>query len=205
MNKSKNNIKAVVFDVGGVLIENPWKGTMRYFAGLLQLGEEEFETVLNEIFDDFQCGRISEDEVWKHIMTRHNLEKKNMEGRWIEGIKSVFQEKIEMVTLVKQLKNRGYTVAILSNTEPPVAPFLQHRFKPHFHTMIFSSEVGLAKPQKEIYEHTLIKLQTLPHETVFIDDKVENIEGAKKTGIHAIHYTTHEEFLEKFSHYVKLG
>jgi len=205
MNKSKNDIKAVVFDIGGVLIENPWESMMCHYAKTLQIDIKKLDTAIREIYDDFDKNIISEENVWKHVMDLYNKKQQTIRGLWIEGVTLAYQEKKEMMLLAKKLKNKGYKVGILSNTEHPTAPFLQHRFKLHFHTVILSSEVGLAKPQKEIYEHTLIKLQTLPHETVFIDDKIENIEGAKKAGMHAIHYTTHEAFLEQFSHYVKLG
>jgi len=200
----KNTIKAVVFDVGGVLIENPWNHMMGHFASVLQIEKEKLEMTLLEKFDEFERNHISEEVMWNHIMTRHNLGPKNVKGLWLKGLKKVFQEKQEMMRVVKQLKQKQYKVAILSNTEHPIAPFLEERYKQHFHSIILSPRVGLTKPQKEIYEYTLVQLGHHAHETLFIDDKKENIEGAKIAGMHAIHYTTHDVFLEELSHYVQI-
>jgi HAD superfamily hydrolase (TIGR01509 family) len=73
----------------------------------------------------------------------------------------------------------------------------------HFHwlelfdELSFSCELGKNKPEPEIYEICLSRLGLLPNECLFVDDSLENVEGAIKVGIHAIHFKTFPEFLQE--------
>jgi len=59
--------------------------------------------------------------------------------------------------------------------------------------LVWSFQLGIAKPDPEIYRHTLAKLGTRPEETLFIDDKLENIEAARALGMKAIQFFSVEE------------
>ena len=63
----------------------------------------------------------------------------------------------------------------------------------HFDVVVLSYQVGLAKPQKEIFEHALKELRLKAGECVFIDDKIENIAAAKSLGFKAIHFKDAEQ------------
>ena len=127
-------IKAVVFDVGGVLISN----------------------------DSF------------------------LEENDVDPYNDIFQ-------LVYDLK-KNYTLAILSNACLTHIKKLKDKgiYDP-FDPIILSGEVGFQKPQKEIYEHLLVKMNLSPEEVVFIDDLLENIKGARNVGINAILYKDPED------------
>jgi putative hydrolase of the HAD superfamily len=65
----------------------------------------------------------------------------------------------------------------------------------HFDHVTFSCELRLFKPQAAIYEHSFQGLKVAPEETLFIDDKIENVEGARAVGMNAELFTTWEEFV----------
>ena len=64
----------------------------------------------------------------------------------------------------------------------------------HFDHVTFSCELRLFKPQAEIYEHSFRGLKVAPEETLFIDDRQENVDGARAVGMHAELFITWDEF-----------
>jgi putative hydrolase of the HAD superfamily len=69
----------------------------------------------------------------------------------------------------------------------------QHDWIQRFDVLVWSYQLGIAKPDAEIYRHTLERLGTQPEETLFIDDKRENVEAARALGIRSIEYSSVEQ------------
>ncbi len=63
--------------------------------------------------------------------------------------------------------------------------------------MTFSYELGFIKPEAPIYQHAIEGLGVEPAEALFLDDRPENVEGARAAGIHAVVFDSWEEFLER--------
>jgi putative hydrolase of the HAD superfamily len=97
---------------------------------------------------------------------------------------------------IEKLRASGYTVGILSNLPQPIADSLRATpgFLEHFDHATLSCELGLYKPQVAIYEHSFRGLGVAPEEVLFIDDKIENVLGAREVGMSAELFTTWEEF-----------
>jgi putative hydrolase of the HAD superfamily len=93
-----------------------------------------------------------------------------------------------------QLKERGLKTAILSNMGDSVLESIEREFNwiHRFDVLVWSFQLGIAKPDPAIYRHTLDELGSRPEETLFIDDKRENVEAARALGIQAIQYSTVE-------------
>lgn len=68
-----------------------------------------------------------------------------------------------------------------------------------FDEAIFSSEAGVRKPEKEIFDLMLAKLDAKPHEAIFIDDFLTNIHGAEEAGLHAILFKGNEDMTRKIN------
>lgn len=71
---------------------------------------------------------------------------------------------------------------------------LYPQFKSLFDEIVISSEVGITKPDKEIYLHTLQKINSKPEESLFVDDSQTNVDGAINVGINGFLYTDSENF-----------
>ena len=93
-----------------------------------------------------------------------------------------------------QLKERGLKTAILSNIGDSVVESIEREFDwiHRFDVLVWSYQLGIAKPDPAIYRHTLDELGTRPEETLFIDDKLENVEAARALGMQAIQYSSVE-------------
>ena len=83
------------------------------------------------------------------------------------------------------LKQRGLLTAILSNMGDNVLASVEREFAwiHRFDVLVWSFQLGIAKPDPAIYRHTLAELGVQPEETLFIDDKLPNIEAAQALGI----------------------
>jgi putative hydrolase of the HAD superfamily len=93
-----------------------------------------------------------------------------------------------------QLKQRGILTAILSNLGDSVHANIEREFAwiSRFDVLVWSYELRMAKPDPAIYRHVLKELGTLPEETLFLDDKLVNIEAAQSLGIKAIQFSNVE-------------
>ena len=108
------------------------------------------------------------------------------------------QRYVEMAELIPQgiallncLKNKGYRLFILSNAPPNVFQGYQNKFPGVFSCFegaIISGDVHLMKPNPEIYKLLLNKYKLCAKDCVFIDDKICQVNGAKKVGMQAVHF-----------------
>jgi HAD superfamily hydrolase (TIGR01509 family) len=74
-----------------------------------------------------------------------------------------------------------------------------------FNEIIISAEVRVAKPDPEIYRMMLEKIDLIPERTLFIDDFIENIDGAKAVGMHALLFTSSDDTITKLSTHFRLN
>lgn len=100
----------------------------------------------------------------------------------------------EVIAITEALKE-NYSIALLSNA-PAVfirALFAEHNLERLFHEIVISSEVGMVKPNADIFELTLQKLGVSPLEAVFIDDNEKHVRAAERVGIKSLQFTSAEE------------
>jgi putative hydrolase of the HAD superfamily len=97
-----------------------------------------------------------------------------------------------MLAWQQKLKERGLLTAILSNMGDSVLASIERTFDwlPRFDVLVWSYQLGMAKPDPAIYRHVLRELRVLPEETLFLDDKLINIEAALALGMKAIQFST---------------
>ena len=98
-----------------------------------------------------------------------------------------------MVELAKNL-HRSYKLGLLSNASKDLRQKLnENNIDNLFNVITISSEVGVAKPESEIYELTLKKLASSAHETLYIDDNARYLLPAESLGMETVHFTTTED------------
>jgi epoxide hydrolase-like predicted phosphatase len=184
-------IKAVIFDWGGVMIDDPWPGLRLYCASKLKVAPVAFEESFNKYMESFQTNSVSEVEFWELICRELKAEKPSV--FWKQAFQSVYKPKQEMFLLAESLQKSGCKTALLSNTEVPAMNFFMEQKYNCFDIQVFSCAEGIRKPAKKIYEDTVKKIVCKPQETIFIDDKPQMIEGAKKAGLNAILFESVEQ------------
>jgi len=180
-------IKAIIFDWGGVLIDNPEEELIKYCANSLGVKSEILKNIFSQYESEFQKGLISENNLWKVICNELKIEQPTSKSLWKEAVTSVFKDKKEIYQLVQTLKKNGYKIGLLSNTEIPTREYFYDKgYENFFDEKVFSCTEKTTKPEEKIYHIALNKLQVKPDDTIFIDDKPEHIKGAAQVGIHGI-------------------
>ncbi len=179
-------IESVIFDWGGVLIDDPMPGLMQYCAQALGVTKEDYIRANDKFAADFQKGLICEDTFWERICAELNVPKPKAPSLWADAFKAAYVPREDMFSLAAQLQKNGYKIALLSNTEAPAMQYF-HTLKYYmFDVLVFSCAEGTRKPEKKIYELTIQRLGSQPEQSVFIDDKPEYINGAKEAGLNTI-------------------
>ena len=197
LNKMK---KTLIFDVGGVLIGYRWKEMFMYDFGL---SDEDAEELGRRIFDDpiwpdFDRGAVDVDSLVEHYCEKHPDSAQYFKRLFYENDKMA-TEREAVWEKMAQLKDRGYTIYILSN-------YSEYLFKKHTGHLPFrkiidggvvSYEVGAVKPESEIYEKLLAKYDLDPAECIFYDDIKKNVEAARAFGIESHLVESEEELLKE--------
>lgn len=195
------NIKNIVFDLGGVLIDLDFHRALRAFrqAGFEDIEEQVHSFSREGIFQQFETGAITADEFRTAIRekTRVALTDREIDDLWNLMLVNIPHEKLKLI-----LDLRGkYMVYLLSNTNPIhwdytcKNAFNYHGFrvKDYFEQTFLSYEMHLAKPDKAIFEKMLEEANLLPEETFFIDDSETNCNAASELGIRTHHYRIGED------------
>jgi FMN phosphatase YigB (HAD superfamily) len=186
--------KNLIFDLGEVIIDIDYKQTIAAFQKLAIVDFSEVVSYATQthVFDLYEKGKIStagfRNELKKFLRT--GITDKEIEDAWNAIFFDFPQYKID---LLKQLKSRYRTFALSNINEIHIttinevakSKFGEVDFGSLFHGAYYSNEIGYRKPEIEIYKFILEKENLDPHQTFFVDDKLENIEAACKLGIHA--------------------
>jgi epoxide hydrolase-like predicted phosphatase len=178
-------IKAVIFDLGGVLIDFPIPKMIEFCARSLGITEKELVREARLLRKPFQEGTISEDELWETICAKTGAARPVSPSLWEEAFRVAYREKGDVFSVVDALKARQYKIGLLSNTEAPSIRCLDSG-RYNFDALVYSCVEGLSKPEPEIYWLALARLGTAPVEAVFVDDQKENIDASRNLGIHSI-------------------
>ncbi|MGC8903062.1 MAG: HAD family hydrolase [Fervidobacterium sp.] len=198
------SIRNIVFDLGRVLIN--WQ-PYEYISN--KFGKESAEFLDKHLFNSLEWnlmdkGKLTEDQLWDIFVERFPHYSTVIQDLKY-NVTSLLVEIKENTRLLRPLKDFGFKLYVLSNFSNGNFDYVVKRFDffNYFDGMVISSHVGQIKPDKEIYE-TFIKIYKLdPKQSLFIDDKRENIQTAKELGFHVIHLTDHSllksELEEKLS------
>ena len=188
------NIRAIIFDWGGVLIEDPSPGRTAYCCLRLGCGAAEFDKVTESHIKLFQTGTVTEGEFWQAVCEDLGVPKPGT-PLWGKAMRDAYQPRPKMFDLVRSLRSTGYKTALLSNTEIPVVEIFNQFSYDMFNTAVFSCCEGHRKPDPAIYELTLHRLGIGADNALFVDDQADAIRGAQQVGIRTIHFMSYMETL----------
>lgn len=179
-------IESVIFDWGGVLIDDPRPGLLQYCSEAFGMPLEDYTPVHDLFLDEFHTGKISEERFWQQITDKLGKPMPPARSQWYEAFRSAYVPKQEMFRLASSLHDKGYKTALLSNTELPAVEFFYERDYDMFDVLVFSCVERVMKPERRIYEITLERLDSRARQAVFIDDRQDYIRGAEDVGLNTI-------------------
>ncbi|HZH68708.1 MAG TPA: HAD family phosphatase [Chitinophagales bacterium] len=197
------NLKVLIFDLGNVIIPLEefsywWE---QLFLPVFQQ-KEAVEKLLREgFFVDFERGDFDEEHFLNVLCTilKPGFSKDDIIRRWNLILKEIPPHRVEFL---RTLKAKGYQLYLLSNTNSThidsVKAQMQELFGMNvlediFDYCYYSYEMNEVKPDVEIYKKVIEDQQINPTETLFIDDKIENLDGAKKLGVKIRHIAPEQD------------
>jgi glucose-1-phosphatase len=191
-------IKAVVWDIGGVLIRTEDPEPRGKLAAELGVTREYLVQLVfgGEPGTRAQTGELSQEEVWAYVRSELKLapgEYPDLRQRFFGG--DILDT--ELLAFIRAIKTH-YKTGIISNAWSELAATLEEwDILEDFHVVVGSGDVGIMKPDPKIYQIALEQLSVEPGEAVFIDDFIENVEGARQLGIQAIHFRNRDQALSE--------
>ncbi len=199
---SRPVIDTLLLDLGGVLIDVDYHRTADAFNAL---GFDGFEAIYSKaqqdhLFDGFEIGALSPDQFRARIRSLHGngITNAQVDHCWNAMLGRIPPERIE---LLKRLRSR-YKLLLLSNTNAIHVPaferiIAEHNgiadFKALFDGAYYSCEMGLRKPDAEAFHHVLSRHGAEPSSTLFIDDSIQHVIGAREARLQAEHLDLHQE------------
>lgn len=192
-------IRAVVFDIGGVLEITPDLGLTERWETRLRLPAGELNQRMHDIWAAGSIGTITEGDVHQAITDRLGLDGQQlaafMADFWREYLGTANTQLIEYA---RQLRPR-YRTGILSNSFVGAREREQaaYGFEDLVDEIVYSHEAGMSKPDPRIYALTCARLDVRAEETVFLDDTGRCVDGAREAGMHAVRYQDNAQAIEE--------
>ncbi len=185
----KKKIRLIIFDFNGVTVKGDHKQTARHFGKVHGTPWEKVHKILyTKYFNLIVENKISEREGWV---------KPIQELGWDQDWRAMRQWHIDhqylqksVITLVQQLRQRGYIYILLSKNLIRWFAYLEKRlrFKKYFDTSINTQALNLPKASKKTMQYISRRFKVRPEEIVYIEDQANNLVEPKKMGVHTILY-----------------
>jgi FMN phosphatase YigB (HAD superfamily) len=186
----------LIFDLGGVIIDIDPKGTFERFKKYsANLGHPVWQQGLHfDLFKSYECGQIDDRsflQTLQEIAGNTDLSESKLISLWNSMLLGIPLQRLQ---LVEKLKSH-YRLLILSNTNQIHRVAFdtilkdttgRQNFGHWFHGLYYSYEIGLRKPDPNIYKFVLEKEGLSAKETLFFDDNPENIQSAQSVGIDGV-------------------
>ena len=200
-------IHNIIFDFGGVIINIDYEVTIEAFK---KLGIDNFEVLYSQasqsnLFDDIETGKISPQYFINGLLELlpSGISPNKVVHAWNAMLLDIPKDRIE---LLKKLSAK-YRIFLLSNTNSIHIDKALRTWKKVsktpiesvFEAIYFSHIVGMRKPNIEIFDYVCEQHKLNKRETLFIDDSIQHIEGAEKSGLHTVHLTGGLDIQDIFS------
>src|SRR5580700_1626476 len=194
-------VRAVIFDFGGVLCFHPSEDRFARIANLLGLETPDFLRIFWKHRIEYDAGLVDSRAYWAQIA--------KTAGRPIDDalLHKLVQYEVELwdnydqriLRWAARLQSSGVRTAVLSNLPRVLGEALRATpgFLDPFDHVTFSYELNVVKPEATIYRDAIRGVGINPSEALFLDDKIENVEGARSVGLQAEVYSNWETFVSE--------
>jgi len=192
------NIRAVYFDFGGVLVRTEDKAPRTRLAERLGMSYKEVEGVVfaSESSRLASTGAIPEEAHWQACAEALGVSRQEMDAIGQEFFAGDVID-TGLLDTIRSLRPQ-YKIGLISNAWSGLRVYItRNGFADIFDHMVISAEVGMMKPDPQIYYHALEQFGVIPQEAVFLDDFEENITGAQAIGMNAIHFTDPRQAIQQ--------
>lgn len=210
------DIKNIIFDFGGILLNLDPSRTATCFAALFGSQAAQVQAYLhldnNNIFTDYEVGKIDTATFVAAIQAANPIPTtaEQIETAWSAMLLDFPPQRI---ALLRELKEAGYRLFLLSNINEihlrDVRIIMENTlglsdFDSFFEAVYYSHLIGHRKPEKATYDYVLQQAGIEASESVFVDDTASNLVGARQAGLHTIHHQANSDLNRRLKSYLEL-
>lgn len=183
----REDIKLVLFDIGGVFIE--YGDVFRTASREQDIPHELLDATFDKYDREITMGKITPQDLYESCLRENNLQADqnyDFMPNWVRDYTKI----VPTYNLAKDLSLK-YQIGLFSNIYKGIVPeLIRQGFIPNikFSYLFISCDIGMQKPDRDIYEFVLQKTGLLPKEILFVDDKEENLEPAYHMGWNTYHF-----------------
>jgi glucose-1-phosphatase len=201
-----DSVDTLIFDLGGVIVNLSYEETYKAFAHLSGKSVDEVRILANNLdeFKQYEMGKIDDAAFRGFIRNRIGISARDEEidQAWNAMLLDIPSQRLKVL---QKLRNT-YRTFLLSNTNAIHLRAFSQTVKQVsnqdslsfcFEKLYYSHEIGLRKPDVNIYEHVLTENTLTPSKTLFFDDLLPNLEGAKSAGIQTYHVANADELFRE--------
>lgn len=204
--RGENKIKAIIFDVGGVLVgagsdfmNKRGHGVHEYMVKKLGVDLDSWFDSIDTAYAKSIEGKIDGEKAVKVIASNLKVSSSKLTKLWMNAYKKIMKKNRELYKIAFLLKKSGYRIGILSDqwylSQKALMP-KNDKDNKKFELIIVSCEVGLRKPNPKIYRLLIKKLNLKPKEILFVDNREWNLKPARKLGIKTILFKNNKQTLK---------
>lgn len=202
MSPGKNSkIESIIWDIGDVLLNLNFPKAHNHFIHLAGTDPETYNKMTalkKENIEAFEKGEISEIRFYQNFCSslQINISLEKFRSVW----NSIFEVNTKNIAIMERCLELGLFSLALSNTNPIHLNYITQEFPflKDLDSIVASYEVGFLKPDPLIYKHAMEKSGLNPGNTLFVDDREENIEAAGELGLRTFHYSFNDNNFFKF-------
>jgi putative hydrolase of the HAD superfamily len=206
------DLKAVIFDYGGVLCFHPPETQVEELIARTGIPKDQFLQIYWGQRLSYDRGDLTFREYWNEFALRTGREFSDEQVCEFVARDIAFWVHIDprMIQWARVVKQSGRKIAVLSNMPREIGEHLKTRLDwlPEFDHITFSYEVRSAKPEPAIYHNAIDGLGVRPEEAVFLDDRIENVRGGEAVGLRSVLFESAETFsrsAREAHHFLGLG
>jgi putative hydrolase of the HAD superfamily len=180
----KPEFDVLLFDLGGVLIDfSGFEEMRRLLPRVSDRSEIRDRWIRSESVQLFERGDITPESFARRLVEEFHLELSAEEflREFVSWARGPYPGAL---SLLRRLQNT-HRIACLSNSNELHTPIHRASIHPHVDTFYFSDEIGLVKPDREIFDHVIHDLAVSPRRIAFFDDTMINVEAAREVGLNA--------------------
>jgi epoxide hydrolase-like predicted phosphatase len=210
--KKDSSIKAVIFDIGGVLFLGDKKvkyghqniNVHEYLSKKFNLSLKNWFELIEKDYEKAITGEQSKNKILNSLSKKLNTSSEKLEKLFIKAHKKYFRKNKGLFNLARKLQNKGYLIGILSDqTHFSYDALVKRNGFDFFDSVVISCEEGMRKPNKKFYRLPKKQLENIKkisyREMVFIDNRKWNLKPSKELGMKTIHYKNNKQIIEELN------
>ena len=199
-----SELDTIIFDLGEVIVDLDTDAVLKAFTELTRADGREIRDLIvsSPYLYQYETGQLADEEFVNEVNTllRSQIGFADFRYAWNLMIKSIPMQRLNFMDKLKET----HKILVLSNTNAMHEACFEEMVElqtglkmRHFaHTVYYSHRIGLRKPESAIFELVIREQNLRPDRTAFLDDRPENIEAAKATGLQAIQVMHPDQIFE---------